>query len=552
MAYLVTISLFSLVLLRLFYWQIISAERLRVEAGNQYYLELTILSRRGEIQTQDGKPLVMNQRSYLVYAQPREIDDIAKFVQEVSARLTLSLEDVYSQLSDPDRAWLPLSHKVSEEVVDKLRSLNLSGLGFEKEPRRFYPEASMAAQLLGFVGSDQNGVDTGYFGLEGYYDRELRGRDGSLRIERDAQGAPILVAPVTRIEPEDGQTVSLWLDRALQRIVEDRLKTGLTKYGAKSGSVVVMDPRTGGILALASYPNYDPGKYTEFAKEYYRNPVVADTYEPGSTFKILIMAAGLNEGVVDQKTIINETGPVRVGEYTIRTWDDQYHGLMTLSQILERSSNVGMVYIQEKLGREKMLKYLKDFGFGESTNVDLEDETFLPLRVGSEWREIDLATASFGQGIAVTPLQMVRAAGAIANGGQLMQPMLVKNFIDSRGRISPIKPKKVRQVIKPETAELVKEMMVAAVDHGEAKWAKPVGYRIAGKTGTAQIAVAGHYDEKKTIASFVGFAPADDPEFVMLVTLREPSSSQWGSETAAPLFFTIARDIFNYKNIPAR
>lgn len=518
-------------------------------AASQYFLELELPAQRGRIVARDQSHLAINKKTYLLYAQPKEITSLSDFVREISDRLHREPEELYEALSAPGRVWLPIAHKVDQEVVGQLQALKLAGLGFEKEPKRYYPEASAAAHLLGFVGSDENGRDKGYFGLEGYYDRELRGKGGSLRIQKDARGAPMLIADVTRIEPEDGRTLVLWLDRAIQRMAERRLLEGIEKYGAKEGSVVIMDPKSGGILGMAAFPNYDPGSYSDFVKDFYRNPLVGDSYEPGSTFKTLVMAAGLNEGVIDGKTSFNETGPVQVGEYTIRTWDNQYHGQITMSQILEHSSNVGMVFVEDKLGKEKFLKYIRDFGFGQPTGVDLEDETSPPLRDNDEWREIDLATASFGQGVAVTPLQMVRAVAALANGGVLMEPRAVAQIIDSRGRKLDLRPKPVRRIISPETASLITEMMVSSVDNGEAKWAKPAGYRIAGKTGTAQIPVAGHYDDKKTIASFVGFAPADDPQFVMLVTLREPASSPWGSETAAPLFFAIARDIFAYKNI---
>lgn len=300
---------------------------------------------------------------------------------------------------------------------------------------------------------------------------------------------------------------------------------------------------------MASYPSYDPREYASAQKELYINPVVGSTYEPGSTFKVLMMAIGINEGVITPKTTMEETGPVEVSGYSIRTWNNVYNGTVSMTDVLIHSSNVGMVFVEKKLGKEKVLKALKDFGFGSTTGVDLEDESAPELRSDDQWREIDLATVSFGQGIAVTPLQMVRAVSTIANGGYLMEPRVVQAIAEANGKVKQIPVKKIRQIFSKKTAEEVTEMMVAAVDQGEAKWAKPPGYRIAGKTGTAQIPVGGVYDEKKTIASFVGFAPADNPKFVVLVTLREPSSSQWGSETAAPLFFNIAKDLFIYYGI---
>lgn len=541
---------FLCIILRLFYWQILTGEELRRAAAAQYYYEFTIPAQRGEIVTSDGSPLVMNAPSYLVFAQPNLIKDKLKFLDAVSRHLPINVSSLSASLLEEGRMWLPLKRKVDNEIVEKLKSEELDGLGFEKDPKRYYAEASMAAHLLGFVGFDQNGRDKGYFGLEGFYDRDLRGKDGHVQIEKDVRGAAILIGQAKRIEATDGRTLVLWLDRTIQHIAEKRLLEGIEKYGASEGTVTIMDPKTGGILAMASYPNYDPSVFGEFDSVYYKNPVVASSYEPGSTFKVLVMAEGIEHGGITPDMTIEETGPVRVGEYSIRTWDNKYHGTITMTEVLERSSNVGMVAVAKALGQEKMLTFFRAYGFGDSTGVDLEEESSPAIRPDSEWKEIDFATASFGQGIAVTPLQMVRAVSAIANNGWLMEPRIVKEIKEPGGKTVHVKSKKIRQVMSDTTSRLITEMMVAAVEYGEAKWAKPKGYRIAGKTGTAQIPVEGHYDEKKTIASFVGFAPADNPEFVMLVTLREPKSSPWGSETAAPLFFRIARDIFGYLGMP--
>lgn len=541
---------FLLVAVRLFYVQIISGSRLQKEASRQHFIELTVPAARGAILDAQGNPVVVNQPAYLVYGEPRNIENISLFSRQVGAILGKAEKELTRALSDPNRVWVPIAHRVELPLVSKLKALSLAGLGFEKEPKRFYPEASTAAHMLGFVGSDSNGLDQGYFGLEGYYDRQLRGIDGSRRLEKDARGAPILLAEEEYIPPEDGRTMTLWMDKAVQEIVEKRLKEGLARYGAKEGSVVVMDPSSGGILAMVTFPNYDPKDFSSFESQMYKNPIVASSFEPGSTFKALIMAAGIDAGVVKSDTKIDESGAIEIGPYVIRTWNNQYHGEITMTEVLQYSSNVGMVYVAQKLGVEKLIEAIKEFGFGKPTGIDLEDESSPDLRPDSDWHEVDTYTASFGQGIAVTPIQMVRAVASLANGGRLVEPHVVKEIKDARGKTVSIPPKTVRQVISAQTASVVMEMLINAVDNGEAKWAKPKGYRIAGKTGTAQIPVAGHYDEKKTIASFVGFAPADNPRFVMLVTLREPSSSPWGSETAAPLFFTIARDLFTYWGIP--
>jgi len=534
---------------RLLYWQVWASSRLKTQAAGQHFFRLPLPPKRGAVISSDNYPLVMNQQAYLLYGEPKNIQDIDGFAKRVGESIGKDIASISGALKEPGRVWVPIEHKVEKETVDRLKNLQEKGLGFEEEPKRYYPEASIAAHLLGFVGLDQNGMDRGYFGLEGFYDRELRGKEGSLEIEKDVAGNPILIGQTFRVEPQDGRDLILWIDRSVQAIAEKRLKEGMEKYGAKEGSVVIMDPKTGGILGMASFPSYDPRSYATSEKERYINPTVAGSYEPGSAFKVIIMGAGIDAGVVTAQTEMDETGPIEVGGYTIRTWNNQYHGKITMTKVLEYSSNVGMVFVGKKLGREKLLSAIKNFGFGKPTDIDLEDESSPTIRPNKEWYEIDLSTASFGQGIAVTPIQMVRAVGALANGGVLMEPKVVKAIQDKNGKIAPIPPKKLRQVVSKKTAEEVTEMMVAAVDNGEAKWAKPQGYRIAGKTGTAQIPVSGHYDEKKTIASFVGFAPADDPKFVMLVTLRETTSSQWGSETAAPLFFNIAKDLFLYWGI---
>ncbi len=544
------LAAFGLLILRLFYWQVISADKLQKAAASQHFVEFTVPASRGSILDVGGNPIVINQPAFLVYAESRMITDIRTFAEKVGGVLSLDIPTLISELSDRNRVWVPLMHKVDLTKVTELKSLNLAGLGFEKEPKRYYPEASTAAQLLGFVGADVNGADRGYFGLEGYYDRQLRGTDGLIRLEKDAHGAPLLIGEEERLPPDDGRTLVLWMDKVIQQIVERRLAEGIEKYGAKQGSVVILDPSTGGVMAMASYPSYDQGNFSAYDKSLYTNPVVASSYEPGSTFKTLVMAAAIDHHLVTPDTMMDESGPVQVGPNFIRTWNNQYHGKITMTQILEYSSNVGMVFVARKLGKDTLLSEIKGYGFGKPTNIDLEDESSPELRPDNQWQEIDEDTASFGQGIAVTPIQMVRAVASLANGGRLMEPHVVKEIRDAHGKVIPIPPKVVAQVIRPETARIVTEMMVAAVDKGEAQFAKPKGYRIAGKTGTAQIPVAGHYDATKTIASFVGFAPADHPKFVMLVTLREPSSSQWGSETAAPLFFAIAKDLFTYWGIP--
>lgn len=539
---------FTLIWLRLFYWQVLSHESLSELADKQHFYRLEIPPARGEILSSDGTPLVTNQTAYLLFAEKKHVADIEEYAEKLAPVLGEEEASLSALLNEHD-IWVPLHHQVEEATADKIKELELKGLGFEREDKRFYPESSMAAHLLGFVGKDALGRPKGYFGLEGFYNKELAGQPGFLLQERDAYGNPIVIGKTDRIEPKDGRSLVLYLDKTVQFIAETKLKAALNKYGAKAGNVVIMDPKTGGILASASYPNYDPLLFAEFPNEYYGNPVVADSYEPGSTFKPLVMAEAFDLKKLKPTDTYNETGPVTVSGYQIKTWNNEYHGEISMSEILQYSSNVGMVYISNALGKDNLLNFLADFGLGSKTGIDLQEEAETYMRPESEWRDIDLATASFGQGIAVTPIQMVRAISAIANNGVLMEPRLVKEIVSQDGKKIEIPPKEVRRLYSAPTAKVIAELMVDAVEHGEAQWTVTKGFRVAGKTGTAQIPVEGHYDAEKTIASFVGFGPVEDPRFVMLVTLREPTSSPWGSETAAPLFFEISNELFPYFGI---
>lgn len=542
---------------RLIYWQILRAEFLQAQAEGQHKLTLNLGALRGNIFYSDGSILTSSNPAFRLFGLPKVIPSekrlelaytIAKLLTDERQEAEVRAKEILNKLSSP-LYWVLLENNVSVEQKIKIEELEVSGIGFEQTSRRFYPEGSASAHLLGFVGSDAKGGSIGYFGLEGFYEGELKGISGQVRLEQDAIGLPILMGQFRTNQAKNGKDLTLNIDRSVQFIVEEALKVGIEKYGAKVASAVVMDPSTGGILAMATFPNYDPLNYFNFPKEYYRNPAVSDFYEPGSTFKVLVMSAALNEEVVavDTKCDIC-SGPISLGGFTIRTWNNKYFPETNMKEVIVHSDNTGMVFVGQKLGLDLFLQYLQKFGLGEETFIDLQEEAASDLRSRNEWREIDLTTSSFGQGIAVTAIQMVRAVAAIANGGYLMEPHVVREIGDE-SKTFEIKPRVLRQVIKEATAKIMTEMMVAAVEEGEAKWAKPKGFRIAGKTGTAQIPVAGHYDPNKTIASFVGFAPADDPLFVMLVRYDQPSTSPYGSETAAPTFFEIAKQLFTYYKI---
>lgn len=556
----------ALIIARLFYWQVLAADTLMTLAQNQHLSQIQIPAVRGKIITSDNFELVSNKPAFLSFAYLPDLEiktdliaqklapiimpepDASASVRQVKTLLQDTQASLSARLTNPDIVWTPLARKISLEQKQKIEELQLKGIGFEPEQIRFYPEASMSAHLLGFVASNSQGNPQGYFGLEGFYDLELKGRPGIVRQEKDASGKPILVGSYGGFQSKNGRSLKLYLDRSIQNIVETQLEWGIAHYGATSGEIIIMDPKTGGILSMASWPKYDPTRFSQYDSSLYKNPVIANSYEPGSTFKVLVMSAALDAEAVKPDTKCDIcSGPTQIGKYTIRTWNEQYRPDITMTEVIQHSDNVGMVFTGFELGKDRLYDYLARFGIGAPTGIDLQEESVPSMRPKRKWGDIDLGTTSFGQGIAVTGMQMVKAVGAIANKGIVMKPQVVKQIIGDK--TIDIKPQAQDQVISEKTAQTMTEIMVNAVSGGEAQWTAIKGYKVAGKTGTAQIPVQGHYDEDKTIASFIGFAPADDPKFVMLVKLREPSSSPWAAETAAPLWMRIAKQLFLYYGI---
>lgn len=538
-----------LLIAKLFYWQVVQAESLTKIGRLQSMASIQIPAVRGQILAADNFPLATSTISYLLYSNPKLIKDKEKYAEELANILDADPATISAELSQ-NLFWVGLAKNLDSSKKKGIEALNLPGIGFEQEYSRFYPEASMAAHLIGFVGRAESGDDVGYFGTEGEYNAQLSGRAGARYGVRDALGNEILND--VRQDPEiDGRTVKLTLDRTVQFFVDGKLSNGVEKYGADGGSVIVMDSETGAILAMASYPTFYPQYYYKYDPSTYKNPVLSSLYEPGSTFKVLVMAAALDLGRVKPDTKCDIcAGPIQMGEYKIKTWDDKYFPNITMNDVIVHSDNTGMVYVGQKIGLSNLVSYLKRFGFGQPTGIDLQGETTGIIRDQNSWHAIDLATASFGQGISLTPIQLVTAVNAIANGGVLMKPYVVSQIVTPEGKTIEIKPKEEGRSISDVAAKTMTSMMVNAVENGEAKWTKIKGWQIAGKTGTAQIPVAGHYDPNQTVASFVGFFPPSHPKVTMLVLLNHPRTSIYGSETAAPIFFSIARDLIKYYNLP--
>jgi cell division protein FtsI/penicillin-binding protein 2 len=553
--------LFAASIARLFYWQIIKGSILSQDAQAQYTSSKVTSAPRGNILASDGTYWVVRTQGWLVWANPKKltssVESIANelapfFVKDPTDKISLLTEvnRLQSLLSKTNLSWVSLKDKVDDPTKRNIEALKISGIDFNSEEDSYYPEASAAAHILGFVGKDSKGSDVGYFGLEGYYDLPLSGKPGFVGGEKNALGAPILSGGTTDVSAVPGVDLLTNIDKRIQIVVEKELANGIQKYEAKGGSVTIMDPYTGKIMAMASLPSFDPSEYSQYSNDLFRNPVITDSFEPGSIFKPIVMASAIDAGLISPDTTCDIcSGPINVDGYQIRTWDNKYRPNSTMTEVIINSDNVGMSFVGQKLGADRLHDYLERFGIGEMTGIDLQGEAAPALRKKGTWSNVDLDTASFGQGVAVTGIEMVRAISAIANGGFLVTPRVV-NSIRGDGWEQPVNTDPPVRIISQKAANEVAQMMVEAANLGEAKWCKIPGFdNVAGKTGTAQIPVAGHYDPVNTNHSFIGFAPADHPKFVMLVTLDSPQASPWASETAAPLWFSIAKDLFPYLGV---
>lgn len=534
--------IFLIILGRLFYWQVIRGPELQTKADRQHQTVTLLKAKRGDILDSSGNVLAGTKNLYhlFVYKPQLKISNndlieslLGSIQKDPEATTDGDIREYLKGRLSLSSNWVSLKHYLSPEEKVSIEEKKIAGLGFEDEFVRYYPESSMSANVLGFVGQDAAGQEQGYFGLEGYFDRVLKGRGGKIRTEKDAQGNPILIGNYQFLHTVEGKPLTTTIDKKMQYLTERTLREGLEKYQASAGNVTIIETKTGKVRVMASYPNYDPGNFSDFANTSYKNQIVADLFEPGSVFKVLVMAAGLNEKLITPETQCDICGgPVQIGKYAIKTWDETYRANQSMTNVIVHSDNTGMVFVARKLGTEKFVDYLKKYGLGKKTGIQLQEEVTGVVADPKSYGDIELATNSFGQGIAVTPLQMVTAVNTIANKGQYISPTLIE------GEDTESWPVLGSQAVNDMT-----QIMIQAVDYGESKWAKPKGLSVAGKTGTAQIPIEGHYDPKKTIASFVGFFPAEDPQYTMLVTLREPQSSQWGSETAAPLWFSIAKQL---------
>lgn len=503
---------------------------------------------RGRIFDREGALLAANNVQYDLSLTPSQVIDPEEVARTLSTLLNRSVGEIESAI-DSDEPYVWLARLQDPSLGDEIKRLQeqgkLLGVDVTPLPRRTYPGASLAAQVLGFVGYNQQGKQVGYFGVEGFYNDWLSGKavqGEERRIPFDAQPDPVV---------KQGTDLYLTLDRDIQFLVEGVLASAIQQYGAEGGTIIVMDPRTGEILAMASFPTYDPNQYSEAPPGDPQNPAVGGQFEPGSTFKVLTMAAALDSGLVKPETPFVDTGYIEVGGVGIRNWNQGAWGATDMLGCMRHSLNVCLATLSTQMGPQTFYTYLSAFGIGHRTNVDLAAETPGRLKQPGDpdWYESDLGTNAFGQGVALTPLQLITAASAVANNGVIMQPHIVWRM-ENGAQVHTTQPQVLGRPIRPETAATLTEMLARSLEEGEGSQALIEGYRISGKTGTAQIPIPGGYDRYKTIASFIGWGPADDPQFIVLVKLDKPSASIWGSETAAPTFRVLVERLVVLMGIP--
>lgn len=558
------------VISRLFYIQVARNQYYRAMAEREHSTTTEIANRRGPIFTSDSFPLVLDRPSYVLFAEPKKIMEKKKTAFLLAEILTLPKSSQTSQSADSKALeatlelnldWVALVKRLSLSTKEAISKLTLPGIGFEEEYIRYYPEGVMASYVLGFSGFNDRGEQQGYYGLEGYYNGELRGRVGRVTEETAASGRPIVIGDYRWTSAQDGATLQLTMNRGLQFLLETKTAEGVARYGARSATAILLDSASGAVLGMASAPNYNPDNYGEVFKKTaktqegsisdpigFHNPAIAETYEPGSVIKGLTMSAAIETETVKPSTTFEDKGPLLVAGHSVNNWDGKHHGTQTMIELLQKSNNIGAATVGQWLGTKVLRDYFTKFGLGALTGIDLEGEALGILKNEKDWGEIDLVTAAFGQGLSATPLQVVNAYAAIANGGNLLKPFIVSRISDKEG-VHTLKSTKIRRVLSTETAATMREMLTAAAEGGEAKFAILKKYKVAGKTGTAQIPVQGHYDANRTNATFVGFL-TNSPQYVLLVKITEPTTSVYAAETAAPLWMEIMRDLAVIERIP--
>ena len=542
--------LFSLVCIKALDLQVLDRERAFTIARKQHEGSSTLLPRRGKILDRNMKELAVNVEIKSVFANPYAVKNPSELSKTLSAKLGMPEESVRQKLTSKS-SFVWLDRLVDPNITSELESLKLEGVGYIEEPKRVYPNGHLMGQVLGFTNIDSTGIE----GIEYRYDGLLIGKPGKITLKKDARGRKIISNPdiVADFDEEKtaGHDIILTVDSQIQHIVERELKDGIENMNAESGMAILLDPETGEVLAMASYPFLDPNKYGDFPLEFRRNLPVWYTFEPGSTMKVFLASSALQEKVATPDTeFYCEKGRRQVGAKIIR--DVKPYGTLRFADVIRVSSNIGASKIGELLGKEKYYSYLKKFGFGDKTGIDVSGESSGRLTSPKSWGKIELATISFGQGVSVTALQLASALSAIANGGYLMKPHMVKEIRNPDGTvIRENKPEVESRVISYDTAVEMTHILERVVEEGTGKKAAIPGYKVAGKTGTAQIPdpVNGGYYHDRYVASFIGFAPSDNPKITLVVVVEAPKRMTYGGSVSAPIFKQIAEKVLFHMGI---
>jgi cell division protein FtsI (penicillin-binding protein 3) len=534
---------------RLGYLQVLKHDEYSRLAEAQRAKTVPLRPKRGPIVDRTGLVLAESSVAESLFGLPGRMSDTARVASALAPILGEPTADIARRL-DPDKRFVWVKRKLPPRTAQAVQDLHEPTLGFIQESLRLYPNRELAAHVVGFEGLDGKGLS----GIEQAWDVHLAGAQGKALVERDALGRHVTGAPIVLKASVPGQGVALTIDATLQYIAEKEVDAAWRRTRAKGAMAVMMDPRTGEILAIAIRPTFNPNAFVAATDEERRNRAITDPFEPGSTFKVIMAAGALEEGVVrPTDRFYGENGKIKIASAVIGDWKP--FGWLTFSEVLQNSSNVGSIKAGLQLGQERYYKYITGFGFGQPVGLGLPGESRGQLRPPPQWSALSLATMSIGQEISVTAVQMVAAFAAIANGGRLMQPQIVRALLDAHGReVRAFEPKAVRQVISPETARELTTILTAAVREGTGHNAAIPGYDVAGKTGTAQKMDPStrRYSHAPGILSFVGFAPADDPRIAMIVLLDEPKNEKWGSEAAAPIFSAIGREALRHLNVPPR
>ncbi|MBI3327000.1 MAG: penicillin-binding protein 2 [Nitrospinae bacterium] len=541
-----TVLLLGLVV-RLFDMQILRHDQLAELAGRQYQKSVELRGKRGTIYDRRMRELALSVDRESIYANPAEVGEYPETVAALARALGLR-ESVILEKLRAERYFVWLKRKGTPEEVAGVRALGVRGVGFLTESQRVYPKQGLAGQVIGFVGTD----DVGLEGIEHAYENTIAGRTVRVMLDRDARGRAVSLRSRDLREPPHGHDLVLTLDERIQFTAEWELRAQVAKAGARGGVVVVMDPHTGEILALANAPRFNPNTFREYSPKDWRERGAADSFEPGSIFKLILAAAVLEERLVrPDDMFFAEQGSMQLAGVMIR--DHEKYGWLTFREILEKSSNVGAIKVGQRLGKERFYAYMVKFGFGERTGIDLPGEAAGLLRPPQQWSEVSIGSLSIGQEIATTPLQLITAISAIANGGMLVRPHLVKRVLKAEEIERDGPPVQVRRILSEATARQLTALLQGVVTRGTGKGAAVEGYAVAGKTGTAQKydASLGRYSAQKVTASFIGYLPAEQPRVAILVSLDEPQgTAAWGGAAAAPVFKAIAQQTMRYLQIP--